>query len=75
MSKYQEYDAELKRLIGEGCNTFTLLSNRMGLLNKAIQPEDSWRVTDRRLQALRKKGDITYLNGSWHKPTAQKTEG
>lgn len=56
MSKYQEYDKELLRLIGEGHNTFIQLMCDMRVQNGA----EGWRVTDRRLQALRKSGKIAY---------------
>lgn len=59
--KYAEYDLKLVDLIKNGCNDFNSLCNRMADENKEIQPGlDSFRVTDRRLQALRKKGVIEY---------------
>lgn len=63
--KFAEYDAELIRLISNGCTTFTSLSPRMYKQSVLIQPEDCWRVTDRRLQALRKKGEIEFIRSNW----------
>jgi hypothetical protein len=61
MSKYAEYDVKLLSLIAGGCNTFTSLVTRLRDDNRRIQPPpDSFRVTDRRLQALRKAGKIYY---------------
>lgn len=60
--KYVEYDLKLIELIRNGCGNFMSLSTRMSEENKKLQPEgDSWRVTDRRLQALRKQMRIAYL--------------
>lgn len=59
--KYTEYDLKLVDLIKNGCNNFDALCNRMANENERIQPgSDSFRVTDRRLQALRKQGVIKY---------------
>jgi len=59
--KYVEYDLKLIDLIRNGCGNFMSLSIRMSEENKKLQPEgDSWRVTDRRLQALRKQNRIAY---------------
>lgn len=59
--KYTEYDLKLVDLIRGGCGNFMNLSIRMNEENKKLQPEgDSWRVTDRRLQALRKQMVIAY---------------
>lgn len=61
MSKYAEYDKKLQSLIAGGCNTFDALLNRLRDDNKALcPPPDSFRVTDRRLQALRKAGKIYF---------------
>lgn len=60
--KYTEYDLKLIELIGNGCNNFGSLCARMDEDNKKLQPVgDRWRITDRRLQALRKQGRIAYL--------------
>lgn len=59
--KYVEYDLKLIELIRNGCGNFMSLSIRMSEENKKLQPEgESWRVTDRRLQALRKQNRIAY---------------
>lgn len=59
--KYEKYDARLIELIRNGCGNFMSLSLRMDDRNKELQPVgDRWRITDRRLQALRKKMLIAY---------------
>ncbi|MCS7522506.1 hypothetical protein N0070_19870 [Pseudomonas aeruginosa] len=65
MSKYAEYDEKLMSLIRNGCDNFVSLCGRLRDENKAISQEDPWRVTDRRLQALRKAGKIVYADGRW----------
>ncbi len=69
MSKYADYDMRLFRLIKEGCNTFDALEKRLRERNKKLRPgaDDHFRVTDQRLQALRRKGVIEYLryNKTW----------
>ncbi|KWR82520.1 hypothetical protein [Pseudomonas sp. PI1] len=65
MSKYAEYDEKLMNLIRNGCNTFNALIHRLFDENKAFAEDDPWRVTDRRLQALRKAGKIVYADGRW----------
>lgn len=65
MSKYEEYDEKLEYLIRNGCDTFTSLCARLQKENRALLQEDPWRVTDRRLQALRKAGVIVCANGKW----------
>lgn len=63
MGKYHEYDAQLVSLIRGGCNTFDLLSRRTKNEAVKLEPDpykDYGRVTDRRLQALRKSGLIAY---------------
>lgn len=67
MSKYSEYDEKLLSLIGNGCNSFHSLSMRMVEENKKFDASDSsWRITDRRLQALRKAGKITFMRSAWY---------
>jgi len=59
--KYTEYDEKLLDLIRNGCGNFMSLTLRMDDENKTLQPVgDRWRITDRRLQALRKKMMIAY---------------
>lgn len=65
MSKYAEYDEKLIGLIRGGCDNFTSLCGRLIEENRVFSKEDPWRVTDRRLQALRKAGQIVYINGRW----------
>ncbi|HHJ1495618.1 TPA: hypothetical protein ACQGQ1_000952 [Pseudomonas aeruginosa] len=65
MSKYAEYDEKLMSLIRNGCDNFDSLCVRLRDENKAISQKDPWRVTDRRLQALRKAGKIVYADGRW----------
>jgi len=60
--KYIEYDLKLVSLIKSGCNNFNSLCSRMAEENERIQPGiDSFRVTDRRLQALRRQSRLAYL--------------
>lgn len=64
---YEEYDKKLLSVIRNGCNTFDSLVRRMDEDNKAIDPgADRFRVTDRRLQALRRKGFLIFHNREWH---------
>lgn len=66
MRDYSEFDAELLRLIKNGCRTAAQLTNRLRDLAKAIDREaEPFRVVDRQLQALRKKGLIFYSNPVW----------
>lgn len=59
--KYEKYDEKLVGLIRGGCGNFMSLTLRMDEDNKRLQPVgDRWRITDRRLQALRKKMIIAY---------------
>lgn len=59
--KYTEYDLKLVDLIKNGCGNFMSLTLRMDEENKKLQPVgDRWRITDRRLQALRKQMIIAY---------------
>lgn len=65
MSKYGEYDQKLLQLIGGGARTFGDLCQRLAEDNRQLSESDPWRVTDRRLQALRRKGRIVYHCGEW----------
>lgn len=58
---YTEFDKALLEAIRGGVCTFGGLSNRLrGLAAPfASAPDEGWRVVDRRLQALRKKGAVT----------------
>lgn len=69
MSKYAEYDSNLLSLIEGGCNTFDALVRRLDGSNKQFdQSADRWRVTDRRLQAMRRAGKIVFDHSrkSWY---------
>lgn len=66
MSKYTEFDAKVLELIGTGTDTFTGLSCRLAEAAKPFTTgQPTWRVVDRRLQALRKAGKIRYAKGVW----------
>lgn len=66
MRDYKLFDAELLRLIQNGCRTASSLTAHLQTMARAVDREtDPHRVVDRRLQALRKKGHIIYLNFYW----------
>lgn len=66
MSKYAEFDTELLRLIRNGCNTSMALTWKLDEDALEICPHsEPYRVVDRRLQYLRKKGEILYRNQRW----------
>ena len=66
MRDYSEFDAELLRLIKNGCSTASYLTGRLKDSAKAVDSEtEPYRVVDRRLQALRKRGLIFYSNPVW----------
>lgn len=72
MSKYNAFDAKLLGLIREGIGTFGALAQLMLEDSKPFcksarspYPTKPWRIVDRRLQALRKAGEITYAGGYW----------
>ena len=63
---YQDFDAKLLQRLSGGPMKFYLLSSHLEPLAKAFcsKPEDElFRVTDRRLQALRKKNLVTFIRG------------
>lgn len=66
MSKYTEFDADILSSIEQGDSTFSRLAS---LLSTKAKPfalgQPTWRVVDRRLQALRKAGKIRYAKGVW----------
>lgn len=75
MSKYENLDALILERISDGPKTFhELLLGRNGLEKDCQKYEsgagDAFRVLDRRLQALRKKGLITFMKG-WRKVPGQ----
>lgn len=77
MHDYTELDASIVAQIKDGCGSFTAIS---AVLESAAKPfvqnprdpracpAPPWRVIDRRLQALRKRGVIAYsrADGRWH---------
>jgi hypothetical protein len=66
MRDYKLFDAELLRLIQNGCRTASALTAHLQTMARAVDREtDPYRVVDRRLQALRKKGHIRYANQQW----------
>lgn len=75
MKDYTELDAAIVAQILAGCGSFTAMSS--ALADKAkphcangkspFGDTPTWRVVDRRLQALRKKGVISYSRTvGWH---------
>lgn len=67
MAKYDDYDVKLIQLITDGTDTFGPLTIALADDNKRLDSDiDPFRVTDRRLQALRRKGVISYDKGRWH---------
>ncbi|WP_092214761.1 MULTISPECIES: hypothetical protein [unclassified Pseudomonas] len=71
MSKYEEYDQILLTLIDDGFRDFDSIVRRTQKENVAFcgRASDSWRVPDRRLQALRKAGKIAFDHGrrAWYR--------
>lgn len=64
---YEEYDKKLIQAIRAGKDTFSVLANFMDEENKKLmQVGDRFRITDRRLQALRRKGFVIFENRRWH---------
>jgi hypothetical protein len=77
MHDYTELDAAIVAQIKVGCGRFTEISAALAEAakpfvqdprNLSACPAPTWRVIDRRLQALRKRGTITYsrADGLWH---------
>ena len=73
---YTEFDTALLDLIANGCNTLGALDNKKSGLQELAKPfrakHDRWgtltptfRVIDRRLQALRKRGELQYTGKVW----------
>lgn len=73
MSDYLAFDVKILQLIDAGRNTFAALALDMRESAKAFPHTDGdeWRVVDRRLQSLRRKGLIApKRNGNvsvWHR--------
>ena len=59
---YTEFDKKMLALIAAGTKTAAALTTALDADAKLLmnQPKDEFRVVDRRLQALRKKGVITW---------------
>lgn len=59
---YTEFDKKMLVLIAEGAKTAAALTTALDADAKPLmnQPKEEFRVVDRRLQALRKKGVITW---------------
>ena len=77
MHDYTELDAAIMAQIKAGCGSFTAMTAALENAAKPFvqnpshpraRPAPPWRVIDRRLQALRKRGTITYsrADGRWH---------
>ncbi|NGR09342.1 hypothetical protein G5B41_17520 [bacterium SGD-2] len=67
-SKYKEFDALLLSEIRSGNDTFSAMQTakvREAAELFSARPYEEFRVIDRRLQALRKAGAITYAGGRW----------
>ena len=60
---YADFDKNMLALIDAGTNTAAALTTELDADAKPLmnQPKDEFRVIDRRLQALRKKGVITWV--------------
>lgn len=71
MAKYDELDALILNDIGAGPTPFHEFAYGMTMqstcLPFAINSDETWRVVDRRLQALRKKGLIASTGKGWVK--------
>jgi hypothetical protein len=59
---YTDFDKKMLALIDAGKNTAAALTTALDADAKPLmsQPKEEFRVVDRRLQALRKKGVITW---------------
>lgn len=62
VSDYAEFDKAMLEAIDAGCNTAAGLTVRLDSLAKPLAPSvgDEFRVVDKRLQAMRKKGLIVW---------------
>ena len=70
MSQYDKLDAAIIKAILRGARSFNLIvNNRNASLEAHLIGEqtgvDGWRIVDRRLQAMRKKGRIVYAKRAW----------
>lgn len=70
MSQYDKLDAAIIKAIRRGACSFNrIVNNRDASLEAHLIGEQTgaptWRIVDRRLQAMRKKGRIAYAKGAW----------
>ena len=74
MSKFTDLDVLIVARIAHAPCTFTELQTReidaaatpFLVADRYGDPGPTWRILDRRLQALRKQGHIGYQKGQWH---------
>lgn len=65
---YTDFDKELLAGIACGCDTMAMLDGRMRALAEPFartSNNPTYRIVDRRLQALRKAGKIRFNNKTW----------
>lgn len=67
---YKEIDAEILQCIRNGRRDFGSIWGSQGVKDACIKAfgvsnPDAYRVTDRRLQSLRKRGLIAHCTGIW----------
>ncbi len=67
---YSTFDQVLMDSIKEGCNTLSQLEFNSEIIREGAQftsPRSMlFRIIDRRLQTLRKRGAIQFMRGKWH---------
>lgn len=65
-NRFDNLDAAILKAIDAGLTTYWAISQRVQELAKPHTQRPDWsRVVDRRLQALRKKGAITFEKKEW----------
>lgn len=75
MTKYQQLDDAIVQTVRKGGGSFGAILSRVGDLANPLAPKDRWgfsmagRLVDRRLQALRKSGQLTYSRATGWKVT------
>lgn len=62
---YRELDEAILVTIRAGVGKFYLLNARVASLAEKHSKFDTFRVVERRLQALRRRGKIIYSKGEW----------
>jgi len=62
MSQYAALDDRIVKAIDDGHNKFHRLAAKTYQLGIGLE---EWRLIDRRLQVLRKKGRIEFVDGYW----------